>query len=94
MLERGPLRHTPGGIPVLEFSLAHQSSQVEAGQTRSVDVEMACIVVESLALLLAKSLDGDMMRVSGFLAARSLKRRSPVLHVTHIEFMEGIQNGF
>ena len=94
MLERGPLRHTPGGIPVLEFSLAHQSSQVEAGQTRSVDVEMACIVVESLALLLAKSLDGDMMRGSGLLAARSLKRRSPVLHVTHIEFMEGIQNGF
>ena len=88
------MRHTPGGIPILEFTLAHESTQVEAGQPRKVEVELSCMVVEAQALLLAGSLDAEAMRVSGFLAAKSLKRRTPVLHVTQIEFMEGTQNGF
>jgi primosomal replication protein N len=36
---------------------------------------------------------GDGIRVAGFLAARSLKRRSPILHVNTVEFVEGTENG-
>jgi primosomal replication protein N len=42
-------------------------------------------------LLAAKP--GDGVRVAGFLAARSLKRRSPILHVNTVEFVEGTENG-
>ena len=38
LLERGALRRTPAGIPVLEFLLAHVSTQVEA------DVERVAVV--------------------------------------------------
>ena len=78
LLERGALRRTPAGIPVLEFTLAHGSTQVEADSERKV--------------LLAAGV-GDGIRVTGFLAARSLKRRSPMLHVNTVEFVEGTENG-
>jgi len=32
-----PLRHTPAGLPLLEFKLAHRSMQVEAGFKRQVE---------------------------------------------------------
>jgi len=34
------------------------------------------------------------MRVSGFLAAKSLRSRIPVFHLNKIEFLEGMKNGF
>ena len=91
--ERGALRYTPAGIAVLEFVIGHVSQQVEAEITRTVECEMACIAAGALAKVLSKGQQGDSVMVSGFLAARSLKRRTPVLHVTTIEFVEGIENG-
>jgi primosomal replication protein N len=32
---------------------------------------------------------GTALRVSGFLAAKSLRSRSPVVHLNKIEFLEG-----
>ncbi len=40
------------------------------------------------ALLLKEATPGSGLAVSGFLAARSLKQKTPVLHVTNIEFAE------
>jgi primosomal replication protein N len=93
LLERGALRYTPAGIAVLEFVVGHVSQQIEAETPRTVECEMACIAAGTLAKLLSKGQQGDSVKVSGFLAARSLKRRTPVLHVTTIEFVEGIENG-
>jgi primosomal replication protein N len=93
LLERDALRYTPAGIAVLEFVVGHSSQQFEAETSRTVECEMACIAVGTPALLLAKGQQGTSVLVSGFLAARSLKRRTPVLHVTTIEFVEGIENG-
>ncbi|MBS0323032.1 MAG: primosomal replication protein N [Proteobacteria bacterium] len=94
MLERGALRYTPAGLPVIDFRFEHRSEQAEAGVMRRVECEMACVALGANAHLLADSKPGDGMRISGFLAARSLKSRSPVLHVTTIEFLEGNPNGF
>ena len=93
VLERGALRHTPAGIPVLEFLLAHVSTQAEADVERRVECEMACIAMGRTALALQAANPGDGVRLSGFLAARSLKRRSPILHVNTVEFVEGTENG-
>ncbi|WIM05993.1 MAG: primosomal replication protein N [Candidatus Nitricoxidivorans perseverans] len=93
LLERGSLRHTPAGIPVIEFRLGHFSEQAEAGVSRRVECEMGCVALGSPALLLTGRKPGDGLCVTGFLAARSVKSRTPVLHVNEIEFLEGNKNG-
>jgi primosomal replication protein N len=93
LLERGALRHTPAGIAVLEFRLLHASQQEEAGGQRRVECEMPCVAMGQPALLLADAKPGTALRTKGFMAARSLKNRSPVLHVNKIEFMEGNHHG-
>ncbi len=60
---------------------------------RRVECEVACVALGSPAGLLAAARLGDRLRVQGFLAAKSLKNRSAVLHVTEIEFQEGNENG-
>ena len=93
LLERGALRRTPAGVPVLEFLLAHVSTQVEADVERKVECEMACVAMGRPAQVLLAAKPGDRVKLEGFLAARSLKRRSPMLHVNTVEFVEGNQNG-
>lgn len=87
IIEAGVLRHTPAGIPVIEWRIAHESFQEEAGQPRRVECEMNCMAAGSLARMVSTLPIGTRLLMGGFLAARSLKRRSPVLHVTTIEFM-------
>ncbi|GAB2180652.1 primosomal replication protein N [Denitratisoma sp. agr-D3] len=92
VLERGALRHTPAGIPVIEFRLLHQSEQMEAEALRKVECEMPCIALGPVANLIAALKPGtgmEQVKVGGFLAVRSLKSRNPVLHVITIEFIEG-----
>ncbi|MBX9849836.1 MAG: primosomal replication protein N [Rhodocyclaceae bacterium] len=93
VIERGAVRYTPAGVPVIEFKLQHESEQIEAGSKRKVDCEMACVALGSLATLLSGMNAGSLCSATGFLAAKSLKNRSLVLHVTSIEFKEGINHG-
>ncbi len=88
--ERGILRYTPAGIPVIEFRVAHVSEQSEAATSRRVECELVCLALGPTALLLRCASPGTEFIVSGFLAARSLKQKMPVLHVTAIEFAEEI----
>ncbi|WP_284155457.1 primosomal replication protein N [Sulfuricystis multivorans] len=86
--EFGPLRHTPAGIPVIEFMIVHDSEQLEAGDLRRVTCEIACVALGTTALLIKEASPGSALKVSGFLASRSLKRKTPVLHVIQVEFFE------
>jgi primosomal replication protein N len=83
------LRHTPGGIPVVEFRLMHASERSEAGAVRKVKAEIDAIAFEAQARLLAASALGRELKAEGFLCAKSRHSKKPVLHVTNIEFMEG-----
>ena len=93
LLELAGLRYTPAGIPALNFRIAHVSEQIEAATRRSVECEMQALALGQMALLLAGAKPGDQLRLTGFLAAKSLKSRTPVLHVNEIEFLEGINHG-
>ncbi|MFA7268667.1 MAG: primosomal replication protein N [Sterolibacterium sp.] len=93
VLELAALRYTPAGIPALNFRIAHVSQQIEAGSPRTVECELAALALGQTALLLAGAKPGDGLRLSGFLAAKSLKSRTPVLHVNEIEFLEGMDHG-
>jgi primosomal replication protein N len=82
------LRYTPAGVPVIEFRIIHASEQIEAELPRQVECELACVALGQTALLLKEAIPGIALKVDGFLAARSLKHKTPVLHVTRIEFTE------
>jgi primosomal replication protein N len=87
------LRYTPAGIPVSEGRLQHRSAQLENGAERQVEVEVAVIALGDAAKWLEAAPLGGVLKVQGFLAARSRNSRSPVLHVNTLEFLEGNQNG-
>jgi primosomal replication protein N len=84
-----PLRRTPAGVPIASCVLAHESKQLEAGLARDVSVELQAVAVGDLAAVLTTLSPGTALRVSGFLAAKSLRSRSPVVHLNKIEFLEG-----
>ena len=84
------LRHTPAGVPVVEFRLKHQSERAEAGARRKVEAEIDAVAFESQARLLAASALGRPLKAEGFLCARSRRSTKPVLHVTNIEFMKEV----
>jgi primosomal replication protein N len=90
---RDAQRYTPAGQPVVEFRLEHESEQYEAGHGRRVSCQVACVALGAPASLLVAAKLGDGLRLKGFLAAKSLKNPTPVLHVNEIEFVEGNENG-
>jgi primosomal replication protein N len=93
LIELASLRYTPAGLPAVNFRIAHASEQIEAGTRRSVECEMPALALGQTALLLGGAKPGDGLRLTGFLAAKSLKSRTPVLHVNEIEFLEGMNHG-
>jgi primosomal replication protein N len=92
LLELGALRYTPAGVAAVEFRLAHQSEQHEAGARRTVEAEVNAVAFDTQAKLLAGRPLGSPVRVEGFLGAKSKRSKRLVLHVTNIQFIEGEQH--
>ncbi len=93
IIELAPLRHTPAGVPVLNFRIWHASEQVEAGLPRKVECELPVVALGEDARLVQGARPGDAVTLTGFLAAKSAKSKRPVLHIERIEFMEGMNHG-
>lgn len=79
------LRHTPAGIAVLAFTVAHQSRQTEAGQARDVSLTLDCVAIGDKAQSLDQISPDKMLQLKGFLGNRSSKSRWVVFHVTEFE---------
>jgi primosomal replication protein N len=77
-----PLRYTPAGLPLLSVVLRHVSEQVEAGMKRKVECVVNAVAIGDLAL--TKLALGTQIRVTGFLAKRSLKSTQLVMHINQI----------
>jgi primosomal replication protein N len=77
-----PLRHTPAGIPLLNFRLAHKSQQVEAGYKRQVDCELNGIAIGEVALVMSRMRAGSTVDVEGFLNRKNRMSAQIILHVT------------
>ena len=75
---------------MIDFRLHHESERVEAGTRRQVNAEIEVLAFETEARLIAAATLDSMMRVEGFLCAKSRRSRRPVLHATRIEFIEGV----
>jgi primosomal replication protein N len=87
---RDALRHTPAGIALVNFVLAHGSTQDEAGEARQVQLELSCVAVEEIARVVSASPLGARVEARGFLAPKGRSSRSLALHITELEFKEGV----
>ena len=85
LLEREPLRYTPAGVPIVALKLAHRSTQPEAGAQRTVELEIAAIAADRIALRVDRLPMGATLTVQGFLAPRRRNARALVLHLTDVE---------
>jgi primosomal replication protein N len=81
------LRYTPAGIPLLSFMLHHLSEQVEAGMKRRVECDVNAVVMGELAERSQAVKVGTQLKVSGFMAKRSLKSTQLVLHLNTLEII-------
>ena len=73
----------------MQFKIRHQSEQDEAGGRRKVEAELSGLAFEAQARLIAQARLNAQVAVKGFLAARSKRSKRLILHVKHIEFIEG-----
>ncbi len=89
LLDRGDLRYTPAGIPVLDLTLRHASVQPEAGGQRKVEWELVAIAFDAEARSLARLAPGTALRCEGFLARRWRTGTSVALHLTRFELTKG-----
>jgi primosomal replication protein N len=89
LLELSALRYTPAGLAAVEFKLGHESEQDEAGGKRKIQAEIGAIAFAAQARLLANAKLNTELKLHGFLGAKNNRSKKLVLHVTHIEFIEG-----
>jgi primosomal replication protein N len=87
LVERDALRHTPAGIPIVNFRVEHESTQAEGGVARQVGCEMSAVAVQTEAKLLSAAPLGTQVRIEGFLDRQGKGRTRVVLHATRIEFV-------
>ncbi len=94
LIELAPMRYTPAGVPLINCILGHASRQIENGLERDVECELPAVAIGDMARQLAVAACGWKLEATGFLAAKSRRSKAPVLHITNIKFLEGIDNGF
>ena len=73
----------------MQFKIAHESEQDEAGGRRKVNAELGAVAFEAQARLIAGGALGRAMKLQGFMSAKSKRSKKLVLHVTNVEFSEG-----
>ena len=91
--ELEPLRHTPAGLPLIEFRLAHRSIQTEAGFRRQIECEVRCVAMGEAATEVSRLRQGAQIRVTGFLNRKNRMSAQLVLHATKTEQTEDTNHG-
>lgn len=89
LVELSPVRVTPAGVRVIGGVIDHRSQQDEAGSAREVLASVPFVAVGRVSDMIAAAKLGAEVAAKGFIAAKSLKSKRLVLHVTEIEFVEG-----
>ncbi len=84
LVERGGLRSTPAGVPVLDMGLKHESQLSEAGRARSVSMQVKAIAIGEITRALAAMSLGQAGTFSGFVAA-ARNGRGLLFHVTTVD---------
>ena len=88
LTEIEPLRHTPAGLPLLSFRLAHNSMQLEAGYKRQVECEVRGVALGAAAAAMSRLRTGDEIRVNGFFDRKNRMSTQLVLHAMRTELLK------
>lgn len=80
IVEVSVLRHTPAGLPALDFRLEHESEVTEAGQSRQVRAALKAVAFGTVAETLRQQTIGSSWTFTGFLATPR-NGKHPVLHI-------------
>lgn len=92
LIERGAVRYTPAGVPVLDCRLRHRSEQIEAGLPRSVEFEIAAVALGDLVTVIDQVSPGEWLEVDGFLAPTRKGSPTLTLHITGYRSRDGSWN--
>ncbi len=84
IVEAGPLRYTPAGLPALDLRLEHESEVREAGHPRQVKAAIKAVAIGSVAEGIARQPVGSQWAFQGFLATPR-NGKHPVLHIQSFE---------
>ncbi len=84
LVERGELRFTPAGVPVLDAQLRHVADVLEAGKPRTLDFAIDAVALGGAAQRLAQESLGANLQVRGFLAPRGRRGKRLRVHVVEI----------
>ena len=79
---KAALRYTPAGLPVIDLSLRHAGTVTEAQLPRQLDFEIPAVALGEAAQRLERVALGSMLQLDGFLAPRSRRSKTLVLHNT------------
>lgn len=82
------MRYTPAGLPVLHFSLSHDSEQTEAGIRRKIQCGVPVMAVADATQQMKDLKLGDLIKVDGFLAQKNRTGTQLILHVQQIQLIE------
>jgi primosomal replication protein N len=79
---KAALRYTPAGLPVIDLRLRHAGTVIEAQLPRQLDFEVPAVALGEAAQRLERVALGSMLQLDGFLAPRSRRSKTLVLHIT------------
>jgi len=83
LLERGVLRYTPAGLPVIDCRLQHESMVTEDGQPRRVCLEIKALAIGAIAKPMGALMLGQAGLYGGFLAS-ARNGRGLLFHITEL----------
>lgn len=88
VVNKAPLRYTPAGLAVVEFSLDHEEVVDQAGLPRQIEFEVPVLVMGDLAQMWQTVTLNQALEVEGFLAP--LRKGSPRwrLHADQIRLLK------
>ncbi len=84
LVERGALRYTPAGLPVLDLSLKHESELMHNGQVRRIALEIKARGIGDITQTLGRLEMGTSHGFAGFLGPQR-NGRGVVFHVTELD---------
>ena len=84
LAKRGALRHTPAGVPAIDFTIAHDSTQTEAGRQCRVQCAVAAVALGEAATTVGALQPSQPLRVTGFLARRGKDDGQLMMRITGI----------
>lgn len=83
LLERGGVRYTPAGLPVIDCRLQHESTVTEDGLPRRISLEIKALAIGLIAKSMGALMLGQTALYGGFLAS-ARNGRGLLFHITEL----------